>query len=80
MLDGDIMLRNLTKVSRFVEQALYAALAVIAFSSFNPLLRKIITVFVVLYFYVLRSYVNDSYTEATERSQHGSTPTSFIPL
>lgn len=86
------MLGNLTKVSRFVEEALYAAPAVIArlavlanlyfktFASFNPLLRKIITVFVVLYFCVPQSYVNESYTEATERSQHGSNSTSFSPL
>lgn len=85
------MLGNLTKVSRFVEEALYAALAVIArlavlvnlylkkFAFLNPLLRKTIPVFVVLFSYVLKSYVNGSYTEATERSQHGSIPTSFIP-
>jgi hypothetical protein len=50
------------------------------FALLSPLLRKINTVFVVLFSYVLKSYVNGSYTEATERSQHGSIPTSFIPL
>jgi hypothetical protein len=56
------MLRNLTKVSRFVEVALYAAVTVIALlavlvnlylktlASLNPLLRKIITVYVVFIF------------------------------
>jgi len=56
------MLGNLTKVSRFVEVALYAAVTVIArlavlvnlylktFASLNPLLRKIITFSVVFIF------------------------------
>jgi hypothetical protein len=64
------MLRNLTKVRRFVEETSYAEFPVIArlavhvdlslkpFASLNPLLRKIITI-VVLYFYVLKSYVNE---------------------
>jgi hypothetical protein len=60
------MLGNLTKVSRFVEEALYAALAVVArlavlvnlylktFASLNPLLWKIITFFVVSFSYALK--------------------------
>jgi hypothetical protein len=55
------MLGNLTKVSRFVEVALYAAVTAIArlavlvnlylktFASLNPLLRKIITVSVFIF-------------------------------
>lgn len=87
------MLRNLAKVSRFVEVALCAAIAVIArlavlvnlyleiFASLNPLLRKIFTdFFFFVYFYVLQSYVSECYTEATEKSHRGSILTSFIAL